>query len=108
MCILVWGYYYGNRLYFVTCLVTEHITWHMVPSFLYDHAQSALSGTPLPSNPSWSTDNDIYEYTHLLLQNCENSNKTTTKITPKNPPKHHNTSVLKQTHQISQYATKGT
>ena len=34
---------------------TEHITWHMVPSFLYDRAKSALSGTPLPWNPSWST-----------------------------------------------------
>ena len=43
-------------LYFVTCLDTKHITLHMVPSFLYDHAKSALPGTPLPSNPSWSTD----------------------------------------------------
>ena len=30
-------------------------TSHMVPSFLYDCAKSALSSTPLPWNPSWST-----------------------------------------------------
>ena len=30
--------------------------WHMVSSFLYDRAECALSGTPLPWNPSWSTD----------------------------------------------------
>ena len=28
----------------------------MVPSFLYDRAESALPGTPLPLNPSWSTE----------------------------------------------------
>ena len=28
----------------------------MVPSCLYDRAKSALPITPLPSNPSWSTD----------------------------------------------------
>ena len=27
----------------------------MMPSFLYDRAKSALPGTPLPSEPSWST-----------------------------------------------------
>ena len=44
-------------LYFVTCLDTKHITWHsMVPLFLNDQAKSALPSTPLPSNPSWSTD----------------------------------------------------
>ena len=42
-------------LYFVTFINTKHITWHMVPSFLYDCKKSALPGTPLPSNPSWST-----------------------------------------------------
>ena len=34
---------------------TEHITRHRVSSFLYDRAKCALSGTPLPWNPSWST-----------------------------------------------------
>ena len=28
---------------------------HMTPSFLFHRAKSALPGTPLPSNPSWST-----------------------------------------------------
>ena len=50
-----WGIYCGMGLYFVTCLDTKHITCHMVPKFLYDRAKSALPGTPLPSNPSWST-----------------------------------------------------
>ena len=45
----------GMGLYFVTCLDTKHITCHMVPKFLYDHAKSALPSTPLPSNPSGST-----------------------------------------------------
>ena len=39
---------------------TKHITWHMVPSFLYDHAKRALPSTPLPSNPSWSTGEGTY------------------------------------------------
>ena len=43
-------------LYFITCFDTKHIAWHRVPSFLYDDAKSALPGTPLPSNPSWSID----------------------------------------------------
>ena len=38
--------------YFVISLDTKHITWHMVPSFLYDRAKSALPDAPLPSNPS--------------------------------------------------------
>ena len=56
LCVLYfWGIYCGTGLYFVTCLDTKHITWHMVPSSLYDHAKCALPGAPLPSNPSWST-----------------------------------------------------
>ena len=51
----LWSNYCAIKLYFVTCLVTMHITWHIVPSFLYDHTKSAPSGIPLPSNPSWST-----------------------------------------------------
>ena len=47
-------------LYFVTCLDTKHIKWHMVPSFLYDRAKSALPRTPLPPNPSWSTASSIF------------------------------------------------
>ena len=40
-CILVclWGICCGMGWYFVTCLDTKHITWHMVPSFLYDPAK---------------------------------------------------------------------
>ena len=38
---------------------TEHITWHMVPSFLYDRTKSAQCGTSLPWNPSWSTENSM-------------------------------------------------
>ena len=34
---------------------TEHITRHMVPSFLYDCTKDDLSGTPLSCNPSLST-----------------------------------------------------
>ena len=30
-------------------------TSHMVTSFLYDHTKNALSGTPVPWSPSWST-----------------------------------------------------
>ena len=50
-----WGIYCEMGLYFVTCLDAKHITWHMVPLFLYDQAKSALPGTSLPSNPSWIT-----------------------------------------------------
>ena len=55
-CIPVQGIYCGMGLFFITCLDTMDIKWHMVPSFLYDHAKSALPSTPLPSNPSWSTE----------------------------------------------------
>ena len=44
-----WGIYCGVGLYLVSCLDTKHITWHMVPSFLYDHTKSALPRIPLPS-----------------------------------------------------------
>ena len=50
------------ELHVVTCLDTKHIAWHMVPSFLYDHAKSALHGTPLHSNPSWGTINATEKY----------------------------------------------
>ena len=39
-------------LYFVSCLDTKYITWHMVSSFLNDRAKCALH---LPSDPTWST-----------------------------------------------------
>ena len=48
-------------------VATEHITWHMVPSFLYDRTKSAQSGTPLPWNPSWSTDNFLKRWPDLKL-----------------------------------------
>ena len=49
MCTLFLKYLLWNR---VICLDTKNIILHMVSSFLYDYAKSALPGTPLPSNPS--------------------------------------------------------
>ena len=67
MCILLSCIYCEMGLYFVTCLDTKHITWHMVPLFLYDRAKSALLGTPLPSNPNWSTEPSCSKLTMSLV-----------------------------------------
>ena len=59
--IVEWDYILKH----VLILNTSHDT--SVPSFLYDHTKSALSHTPLPSNPSWSIVTYSFSRADLVL-----------------------------------------